>query len=369
MIGGRQIAGEQTYGRGLEGLVAGETAICDIDGRAGRLWYRGYAIEDLAARASFEEVSYLLLFGELPDRASLERWQQRLAESRALPEALVEAVSGVPAEAPLMDAYRTAVLLAASGEEGWQEDAEGRVAGILGRTAALAALLIRRRLGRSVVTDGGGGYARALLRESLGEEAPAESGRAFEVSLIVQAEHGLHAAALAALTVASAGAGLEQAVAAGIAALGGPLHGGANRVLCELLEQFADAEEARAWARQRLAEKYRFPGFGHRVYRTHDPRGRVLEPFVRAELERAGMVRLWEVFEAVRHEVETALGPKGIYANVDAFTGLLYRALGLPSDAFTIPFCVAIQTGWLAHCLEYLPDGVPIEPECAYAGA
>jgi citrate synthase len=244
-----------------------------------------------------------------------------------------------------------------------------RPARILSWTAGLAAASIRHRRGLGPVearTDLG--YAAHFLWLTLGREPDAEATRAFEVSLIVQAEHGLHAAALAALTVASTGADLGSAVLAGMGALSGAIHGGANQTSFEMVDRLPSPESARAWVKDRLAEGFRFPGFGHRVYKTHDPRARILAPYARSSLRRAGKERLWEVHRALKDEVESALSPKGIYLNVDGITGLVYDPLGLPSESFPIPFCLAIQTGWMAHCLEYVPEGRVIEPDTVYVG-
>jgi citrate synthase len=242
-----------------------------------------------------------------------------------------------------------------------------RPARILAWTSALAAAAIRHLEGAEPVEPADGlDFAGNFLYQSLGRTPPEREIRAFEASLIVQAEHGLHAAAFAALVVISTGADLGSAVLAGMGALSGARHGGANQLAFEMLARLEDSNAARAWARRALERGHRFPGFGHRVYRCPDPRVRVLEPHARQLLADHGLTRRWETYLALRGEVEKALGPKGIYANVDSITGLLYDPIGLPVSAFPIPFCLAIQTGWMAHCLEYLPDGPMIEPGAVY---
>jgi citrate synthase len=209
-------------------------------------------------------------------------------------------------------------------------------------------------------------YAANFLHQALGQPPSKEALEAFEASLVVQAEHGLHAAAFAALVVISTGADLGSAVLAGMGALSGARHGGANQLAFEMLAALEGPEHARVWAREALARGHLFPGFGHRVYRCPDPRVRALEPYAEALLASRGEEKLWHTYLALREEVEGALGAKGIYANVDSITGLLYHPIGLPVSAFPIPFCLAIQTGWMAHCLEYLPDGRVIEPGAVY---
>jgi citrate synthase len=371
MIGSNHTPAEQTYGRGLEGLVVGDTAISEIDGSAGRLLYRGYPIEELVGRASFEEVTYLILNGEMPSAEQLEDWSAELLRWRTPPTAALDALQRVPPRAHPLAQFRTMMTVAACHipePENTELDAQWRrPARILSWTSALAAGAIRHLEGADQVAPRDDlGYAANFLYQATGREPSAEETAAFEASLIVQAEHGLHAAAFAALVVISTGADLGSAVLAGMGALSGARHGGANQLAFQMLEGFEGPEEARSWAREALARGYRFPGYGHRVYKCPDPRVRALEPYAQKLLEASGNKALWSSYLALREEVEGSLGAKGIFANVDGITGLLYHPLGLPASAFPIPFCLAIQTGWMAHCLEYLPDGKVIAPGAMY---
>jgi len=371
VIGSSRILVEQRYGRGLEDLVAGDTAISDIDGHNGRLLYRGYPIEDLVGQATFEEVTYLVLFGELPDDRQRADWTAELLRWRHPPNAALEALQRVPVNAHPLAQFRTMMTVAACHipePENTELDAQWRrPARILSWTAALAACAIRHLEGADPVPPRDDlGYAANFLHQATGRTPSAEETAAFEASLVVQAEHGSHAAAFAALVVISTGADLGSAVLAGMGALSGARHGGANQLAFEMLEQLDGPDDARVWAREALARGHRFPGFGHRVYKCPDPRVRALEPYAAALLEANGNERLWRTYLALRKEIEGALGAKGIFANVDGVTGLLYHPIGLPVSAFPIPFCLAIQTGWMAHCLEYLPDGKVIAPGSIY---
>ena len=357
----------QTYGQGLEGLVAGTSAISTIDGEGSRLVYRGYTVDDLARHCTFEEVSYLILHGELPDERRLTAWRDELVRWRHPPREAMRAAERLPTAAHPLAQFRTMLSVAACyipEPENTSLDAQWRrPARILSWTAVLAAAAIRHLAGQAPVRpDPELGFAASFLQQVLGRRPSEVEERAFDVSLIVQAEHGLHAAALAALVVASTGADLGSAVLAGVGALSGARHGGANQLAFEMLAPLETPEAGRRWARKSLAEKMRFPGFGHRVYKCPDPRVRVLEPYAEQLLAENGSSTRWDVYLAVRNEVEAALGGRGIYANVDSITGLVYHPMGLPPSAFPIPFCLAIQTGWMAHCLEYLPDGAMIEP-------
>jgi citrate synthase len=371
MIGDSPVRAEQTYGRGLEGLVVGDTAIAEVDGIRGRLLYRGYPVEQLVGRASFEEVAYLILFGEMPEARRLDEWTTELVRWRHPPEDALDALQRVPARAHPLAQYRTMMTVAACHipePENTELDAQWRrPARILSWTAGLAACAIRHLQGLAPVAPRDDlSYAANFLHQALGQPPSKEALEAFEASLVVQAEHGLHAAAFAALIVISTGADLGSAVLAGMGALSGARHGGANQLSFEMLERLEGPEEAREWAREALARGHRFPGFGHRVYKCPDPRVRSLEPYAEALLASQGEEKLWHTYLALREVVEGALGAKGIYANVDSITGLLYHPIGLPVSAFPIPFCLAIQTGWMAHCLEYLPDGRVIEPGAVY---
>jgi citrate synthase len=277
----------------------------------------------------------------------------------------------VPASAHPLAQFRTMLTVAACHApepENPTLDAQWRrPARILSWTSALAAAAIRHLNGRDPVGPSNEpGFAADFLFRTLGRTPPDDEVRAFDASLIVQAEHGLHAAALAALVVISTGADLGSAVLAGMGALSGARHGGANQLAFEMMQRLGSAGEARDWVRTALDDGVRFPGFGHRVYHCPDPRVRALEPFAEATLARHGMTARWRVYLALRDEIEQALAAKGVFANVDSITGLLYHPMGLPASAMPIPFCLAIQTGWMAHCLEYLPDGPMIEPGTVY---
>jgi 2-methylcitrate synthase len=361
----------QSYNRGLEDLVVTDTRVGFIDGMDSRLLYRGYPIEELAEQRSFEDVAWLILHGELPTPAESTQWSSELKTWRNPPQEAFDALDYIPSNAHPLAQYRTMLTIAACHiPEADRSDLQAqwrRPARILSWSAVLAAGAIRNLNGLDPVPARDDlGFAANFLWQALGREASSEEEKAFEVSLIVQAEHGLHAAAFAALIVISTGADLGSAVLAGMGALSGVRHGGANQLAYEDLAALNSAEDARSWAKLQLQNNYRFPGYGHRIYKCPDPRVRVLEPYARALLLSSEMADKWEIYNVIREEVESVLGPRGIYANVDSITGLVYAPLGLPASAFPIPFCLAIETGWMAHCLEYLPRGVMIEPGAAY---
>ncbi len=361
----------QTYNRGLENLVVTDTRVGQIDGKNSRLMYRGYPLDELADCCSFEEVAYLILHGNLPTPQEAAMWDEELKKWRTPPQEAFDALKYIPSNAHPLAQYRTMLTIAACHiPEASRTDMQAqwrRPARILSWSAALAAGAIRHLNGKKPLPPKDHlGFSANFLYQALGRRVNEHEEKAFDVSLIVQAEHGLHAAAFAALIVISTGADLGSAVLAGMGALSGVRHGGANQLAYEDLAQFDKPKDARTWAQVKAAGKYRFPGYGHRIYKCPDPRVRVLEPFAKNLLADKGMAGRWKVYEAVRGEVESALGPKGIYANVDSITGLVYAPIGLPVSSFPIPFCLAIQTGWMAHCLEYQPRGAMIEPGAVY---
>lgn len=360
----------QTYNRGLDGYHAGKTRICDIDGKNGILSYRGIPIQELANNASFEETVALVLNGELPDVHELEAVSGTLKQWRNVPEQAIAVLDHLPEQSHPLAQFRTAMSVAAclipEAEDVSLEAQKRRPLRILSWTSQLAAASIRHLKGVPYIEpDSRLGFSSNFLYQVLGRIPELEECRAFEVSLVVQAEHTIHAAALAALTTYSTGADLGSAVLAGMGALSGTLHGGANQTAFQMIQKIGRPEKAKSWVQKKLDEKYRFPGFGHRIYKTHDPRATALMPFAENLMEKKGETVLWETFLAVKEEIETALGSRGIYANIDSVTGLVYYPLGLPVAAFPIPFCIAIQTGWMAHCLEYT-GGKMIEPGAYY---
>ncbi|MBT3234107.1 MAG: hypothetical protein HN356_15010 [Calditrichaeota bacterium] len=364
---------EQTYSRGLENLVAGQTSIAMLDGERGNLLYRGYDIEELADLSTFDEVSYLLIHGELPTTSQFQGWVNELDTWNEPPVDAINVLDSLPTDTPPLMLYRTMASIAAcnipEGENVRMDAQWRRPARILGWSSTLAAAAICHVLGRRPNPfNPEQSFAVNFLTRSLGRKPTQFEAEAFDVSLIVQAEHGFNVAALAALTVISTGADLGSAVLAGLSALAGKLHGGTNQLAFQNIMQHESAKDARAWVKRKLKDGYRFPGFGHRIYQTHDPRARILEPLARKLVEDRGDGHIWEIYETIRDEVESNLGDKGIFINVGGVSGLIYHALGFPMSSYPIPMALAIQTGLMAHCLEYLSEGNMIEPGAIYTG-
>ena len=359
-------------GAGLEGVVAASSAICHVDGARGVLAYAGHDVHDLAREACFEEVCHLLWRRRLPSRAELGDLRSDLAAARRLPEATLRLLRSLP-PASAMDALRTLVsALAHSDPEA--DDPSPAAAGrkavrLTAQIGSLVAAWGRLNAGGGPLDpDPALGHAANFLLLLTGDRPSALAARAFDVALVLHADHELNASTFAARVTAATLSDVHSAVVAGIGALKGPLHGGANaEVMRMLLAIGKDADDARVEGAVRgmLARKVKVPGFGHRVYRTEDPRATHLRRMSKELGERAGDTRWYETsrrIEAVMKE-ET-----GIDANVDFYSASTYHLLGIPVELFTPVFAVSRIAGWTAHVLEQYANNRLIRPRAEYVG-
>ncbi len=358
---------ETIYRPGLEGVIAGETAISTVDGG---LLYRGYSVEDLARHATFEETAYLILYGEAPTETQLGEFRSRLAGNYTVHPNVLSALRLLPAETPFMDAMRTAASLLShwdpeAGDN--HRDANLRKAERLlaQLPVAMGALYRFRRGSEPVAPDPQRSFAANVLRLLHGESPSPQHERAMDVSLILYAEHEFNASTFTARVVCSTLSDLHSAVVAAIGALKGPLHGGANERVMEVLEEVGSPDRAEGWVRDALAQKRRIMGFGHRVYKTGDPRARFLKPLC-AELARdVGR----EDLEQVADVIERIVGEeKGLPPNLDWPSARLYFYLGLPVELYTPLFVVSRVVGWSAHAMEQLDNNRLIRPRANYTG-
>jgi len=352
----------------LSGIVVAQSAISSIDPDEGVLRYRGYDIAELAEQSSYEEVAYLLLRGELPDDAELDFFREAVSR-RALPPHVEELVDGSPEALP-MDVLRTAVSALASADADRGDN--GRDAGL--RKAArliaqLPTIVTRHHRGRQglepVAPDPELGYAENFLAMLHGEVPGEQAARAFDVAMILHAEHELNASTFTARVIAGTGADLHAALVGGIAALSGPLHGGANAAAMELFERFGSAERTPAEVRGMLERRERVHGFGHPLYRAYDPRAVILKHISREFSEEAGEPNWYAITEAAER---TVFEEKGLYPNVDLYSASVYAYLGVPTDLFTPLFAASRIVGQAAHVLEQQADNKIIRPSSEYVG-
>ncbi|MDP3275178.1 MAG: citrate/2-methylcitrate synthase [Deltaproteobacteria bacterium] len=366
-------------GKGLEGVVAGDSSICFIDGDQGILRYRGYAIDELATNATFEEVVYALWHGDLPNNAALADFKKALGEEMSLPPAVIDVMRLLPKDIHPMAALRTAFSVlgnldpdAATADKKADDLVTARK--IATRVQAQIALLVpawhRIRTGQPLVAPRPELSLSANFLLGMTGEVPSESAEAiFDECLTLHADHELNASTFACRVISATLADIHSALGGGIGALKGPLHGGANTAVMMMLHEIdreGGVEAADAWVKNALDQKKKISGFGHRVYRTADPRATRLK-ILAAELAKSSGNSKW--FDLSR-AVEDAFNKyKNLPANVDFYSASTYTMLGIPADMFTPIFAVSRASGWLAHVLEQYSDNRLIRPRARYTGS
>jgi 2-methylcitrate synthase len=358
-----------TYSPGLEGVVAGETAISTV-GKIGRgLSYRGYSIDELAERASFEEVAFLLIHGKLPDANELARYRRRLASLRGVPEQLKTILEQLPAKAHPMDVLRTGCSALGTMEPETAEHGCHQIADRL--LAAFPSMLLYwhhfHRDGRRIAIESEEeGQAAHFLTLLHGRRPDELHRRAVDVSLILYAEHEFNASTFSARVTASTLSDFYAAVTAAIGTLRGPLHGGANEEAMRLISRFASPEEAETGVRALLSGGEKIMGFGHRVYKKElDPRSPIIQRWSQRLSEASGDSALYRVSERIETLVRES---KGLYPNLDFYSASAYHLCGIPTPMFTPLFVFARIAGWSAHIIEQRSANRIFRPVAAYTG-
>ncbi|MFQ5745543.1 MAG: citrate/2-methylcitrate synthase [Acidobacteriota bacterium] len=354
---------------GLKGVVAGRSSICFIDGERGILAYRGYDIHDLAEHSSFEETVYLLWDGELPTRTQLADFITLLSNEREVNGAVLDLIRAAPADAPPMAVLRTAVsalgLIDAEAENLSPEATRRKAARLTAKMPTIAAAIDRCRRGEEpVAPDAALEHAANFLYMIRGERPSPEAARAMDVALVLHADHGFNASTFSARVTAATLSDLHSAVTSAIGTLKGPLHGGANQRVKEMLDEIGSPERAADYVDAKLAAKERIMGFGHRVYRVEDPRARHLLAMAE-KLVGEGDPRPLEIQARL---VDLLRERKGLNVNVDFYSASLYTYLGLPADLFPLLFALSRISGWSAHVLEQYADNMLIRPRADYTG-
>ena len=356
--------------KGLEGIVAANSGICWIDGDAGVLAYRGIDIHDLAEHSTFEETTYLLWHGKLPTKSELQEFSAQLAAARHLPAEIIGLLRNFPKTATPMEVLRTAVsALSFYDPDEKAVDHNSNVRKSFDLTAQIAMLVAafdRIRKGKEIVeADAKLSHAGNFLWMLTGEKPSETATKAFDVALILHADHELNASTFAARVIAATLADVHSAITGAIGALKGPLHGGANeavmRMLFEIAKKGADPVEH---VLGMLAQKKKISGFGHRVYHTEDPRATHLRK-MSEDLGRSANAKWYEMSRAIETFVKTE---KKLNANVDLYSASMYTTLGIDLDLFTPIFAVSRIAGWAAHVIEQLDDNRLIRPRAEYIG-
>jgi citrate synthase len=357
--------------RGLEGVTAANSSICYIDGDHGVLAYRGIDIHDLANHSSFEECCYLLWFGHLPTRAQLQELKLNLARERKLDASIISLLRQAPKHALPMDVLRTIVsALSFYDPEEKVNDSEANLRKSIRLTSQIAYIVAaydRIRKGKPLIEpDRTLSHAANFLYQLTGQFPSDTAERAFDIALILHADHEFNASTFAARVVAATLSDMHSAVTAAIGALKGPLHGGANEAVFRILEAIDSAgADPVEYVKGMLAQKKKVPGFGHRVYHTEDPRATHLRTMSR-DLGNSSGVPKW--FEISRKIEEFVVTEKKLNANVDFYSASTYHTLGIDIDLFTPIFAVSRISGWTAHVMEQLSDNRLIRPRAEYQG-
>jgi len=365
---------EKTLIPGLAGIPASESAVSYIDGQAGVLEYRGYPIADLSANSTFEEVVFLLWNGRLPTGAELADLRAALAAKRSISPAFLEIIKLLPADGHPMDALQTAVSLLGMHNPKSRDWKDADVAQeicleLVAVLPTLVAAFDRSRRGLDIIEpDPNLDTAANFLWMINGEKPDEIAARTLDVALILHADHTMNASTFTARVVASAEADPYSVISAAVGTLSGPLHGGANERVLDSLAEIPSAEAVPTWLDAKFASGGKVMGFGHRVYSVKDPRAHNLQGLVRQVFEKLGSTPVYDVALALETEMAERVGHKGIWPNVDFFSGIVYQKLGIATDLFTPVFAISRVAGWLAHWQEQMKDNKLFRPGQIYVG-
>jgi citrate synthase len=361
------------YRPGLEGIPAAQSSISFVDGQKGLLEYRGIRIEELAEKSTFLETAYLLIWGELPTAEELAVFEDEVRHHRRIKYRIRDMMKSFPESGHPMDALQASA--AALGLFYSRRDLDNpvyirdAVVRLLATIPTMIAAFQLMRKGNDPVRPNDDLDYAANFLYMLNEKAPDRlAARIFDVCLILHAEHTMNASTFSARVTASTLTDPYAVVASAVGTLGGPLHGGANEEVIQMLEEIGSVENVRPYIEDRLQRKAKIMGFGHRVYKVKDPRATILQNLAEQLFAKFGNDKFYDIAQEMERVVEEKLGHKGIYSNVDFYSGLVYRKLGIPTDLFTPIFAIARVAGWLAHWKEQLAENRIFRPTQVYNG-
>ncbi len=357
--------------KGLEGVYVIDSAICLIDTEKGALYYAGYDVRELVEKSSFEEVAFLLLHQRLPTKSELEEFTSRLRASLNLESKHIETLRKHADNKDTLTMLAMLMVLEGGGKKGGDPGDLEAAINAIAKMGSFFSTIIRIRSGGDYVPPRKDlSFAENILYMMNGGEYRREYVEILDDLLILHAEHGVPASTFASLVTASTLSDLYSSIAAGILTLKGPLHGGASEASYAQALRIGSAERVPQWVESMLAEKKKIMGFGHRVYKIYDPRATVVKELIakHAATMDSEAKKLYEITQALEDYGQKVLAPRGIYPNIDLWTPILYRMIGVPPDSFTAFFAVSRIAGWAAHILEYWRDNKLIRPLHLYVG-
>ncbi|WP_459554938.1 citrate/2-methylcitrate synthase [Lacunimicrobium album] len=356
--------------KGLKGVVAADTQICDVNGTTGQLVYRGYTIDDLAVNSNFEEVSYLLLKGSLPTSSQLAEFKKTVTAQFALPSEVIELIKAHAKDAHPMAMLRTAVsllgVLDKTSEEHGVDDFYQQSLSLIAKISTITAAIRRARDGKDpIAPDASLSFAENVMYMLNGKKPTPDEAKSMDLILIVHAEHGLNASTFSGRVIAATLTDLYSSITGAIGALKGPLHGGANTAVLESLQEIGSVDKISGWIQNVKEKKGKFMGFGHAVYTTEDPRAKHLKSLSQKLGKEQGDTTLYDISVELEKQV-TALIKKN--CNVDFYSASLQHYMGIPGDMFTCIFAASRIVGWCAHVMEQIADNKIIRPQSHYVG-
>jgi len=358
---------------GLDGVPAAKSSVSDVDGQRGVLEYRGIRIEDLCAKSSYLETAFLLLFGHLPSQAEMARWTTDITRHRRIKFKIIDLMKCLPEQGHPMDALQAAVAALGMFYPGRSvKDIENNywsVVRLVAKLPTIVAAWARLRHGDDPIPPRDElGFSENFLYMLTEETPPPLWNEIFDDCFILHAEHTMNASTFTGLVTASTLADPYTVVASSIGALKGPLHGGANEEVVQMLKEIGSPDRARKYVEEKLQAKQKLMGFGHRVYKVKDPRATVLQGLCERLFKESGPSPLYAVALKVEETAGELLRGKGLYPNVDFYSGIVYDKMGIEADLFTPLFAMSRVSGWLAHWLEQLRENKLFRPEQIYAG-
>lgn len=363
---------EPVVSRGLEGILAAETKVGFVDGQEGRLSYRGYDINTLAEQSNYEEVSYLLIYGHLPNEKQFKEFVTKLRNESDLPDEVYDLIRKQADKTHPMTSLRTAVSYLATFDKKESSsdyaDQEEMAIKLIGKMPTLVGAIHRVYSGEDIIKpDKGLSYAANFFYMALGRRPDPMESKMMDTALIIHADHGMNASTFSALVTISTMADMYSAITSAISTLKGPLHGGANERALKLIQTVGKPENAEKVLGDMIEKKEKIMGFGHRVYKVYDPRAKILKQYAQYITEKNNK-NLFLTANKIEELMINKFGSKGIFPNVDFYSGMVYSALGFRTEIFTPIFAVGRISGWVARSLEYIQDNKLFRPKAKYIG-